>query len=314
MQTQFSLALRCHRRAGARLPRIMLDMSRTPPETIRTGEAVAVLNGEMTAPIFLEIAGGHAAILSSRGPHKESPNEDAAAVIPLGATSGILAVADGCGGHAAGEHAARLAIEILYRRLTHVEAPENGLREAILDAFEEASSAIGSLGLGAGTTLAVAEIQPGVVRTYHTGDTDILVIGQRGRTKLQTLAHTPTAYAREAGLLDESSAMHHEDRNLISNSVGSADMRVEVGSVTPLALRDTLLLASDGVADNLWSHEIIDLIRTGPLARSAERIARACRDRMQSQTPGQPSKPDDLTFILFRRFPAGRTERAQRDG
>lgn len=248
-----------------------------------------------------DVAGGRAAIFSVRSPVKEPPNEDAAAIIPLGDETAVLAVADGCGGHASGEQAARLAIEVLHRRLAASPSPETGLREAILDAFETANQEIDRLGIGAATTLAVAEIQGAVVRTYHTGDSDILVTGQRARIKLQTLAHAPTAYAVEAGMLDEADAMHHEDRSLISNIVGSHDMRVDLGSSMPLAARDTLMLTSDGVTDNLWTSEIVDLIRTGPLGAAGRRLATACWKRMTEPTPGQPSKPDDLTFILFRR-------------
>ena len=273
----------------------------TEMETIRADEAVAVFDGDMAAPMLIDIAGGQAGIFSSRSPGKETPNEDAAVVIPLGDRTAVLAVADGCGGHAAGEQAARLAIELLHQRVTAAADPESGLREAILDAFEQANKEIDKLGLGAATTLAVAEIRDGEVRAYHTGDSDILVTGQRGRVKLQTLAHAPTAYAVEAGLMNESDAMHHEDRSLISNIVGARDMRVDVGSSMTLARRDTLLLASDGVADNLWMREIVNLIRVGPVAEAAAQLAEASARRMTEPVPGEPSKPDDLTFILFRR-------------
>ncbi|MGI9590762.1 MAG: PP2C family protein-serine/threonine phosphatase, partial [Myxococcota bacterium] len=79
----------------------------------------------------------------------------------------------------------------------------------------------------------------------------ILLIGQRGRVKLQTVDHSPVGFAVEAGLLDADAALHHEDRHIISNFVGGADLRIEMGSGLHLAERDTLCLASDGLADNL---------------------------------------------------------------
>ncbi len=270
-------------------------------ESILSGEAVAVLDGDMSEALVTDVAGGRAAIYSSRSPAKDPPNEDAAAIIPIDAECAVLAVADGCGGHAAGEQAARLAIEVLHRRLTMIDDPSGGVRGAILDAFEIANREIDELGVGAATTLAVAEIRGDGVRTYHTGDTDILVTGQRGRVKLQTLAHAPTAYAVEAGVMNEQDAMHHDDRALISNILGSSDMRVDVGSAMALARRDTLLLASDGVTDNLWTREIVDAIRIGALPVAAQRLASAARQRMTSPSDGEPSKPDDTTFILFRR-------------
>jgi serine/threonine protein phosphatase PrpC len=96
----------------------------------------------------------------------------------------------------------------------------DSVRTAILDALDEANRAIISLGIGAGTTVAIAEIEEDRIRGYHVGDSAILAVGQRGRVKLRTLCHAPTAYAVESGLLDEAEALHHADRHLVSNVVG----------------------------------------------------------------------------------------------
>src|SRR6478672_9401899 len=53
----------------------------------------------------IDFLGGTAAVFSTRSPQKETPNEDVAAIWPMGLTSGVLAVADGLGGHAGGERA-----------------------------------------------------------------------------------------------------------------------------------------------------------------------------------------------------------------
>jgi PPM family protein phosphatase len=87
---------------------------------------------------------------------------------------------------------------------------------------------------------------------------------------------------------------------VISNVVGTADMRVEIH--TPIALnpRDTVVLATDGVLDNVDVRELADLVRKGPLDEAAARLASACRKRMLNPKEGEPSKPDDATFVLFR--------------
>jgi serine/threonine protein phosphatase PrpC len=146
----------------------------------------------------------------------------------------------------------------------------------------------------------VAEIAGNTLRPYHVGDSAMLVVGQRGKVKLQTVSHSPVGYALESGLLEEKEALHHDERHLISNMVGSADMRIEVGSPIRLALRDTVLLATDGLLDNLTLQEIADGIRTGPLAASAQNLARTCLRRMREPEADHPSKPDDVTFLLFR--------------
>ncbi|MHC4422347.1 MAG: PP2C family protein-serine/threonine phosphatase, partial [Planctomycetota bacterium] len=65
--------------------------------------------------------------------------------------------------------------------------------------------------------------------------------------------------------------------------------------------RDTLVLGSDGLFDNLHLEEITEYVRKGPLARAAESLAAACRRRMCEPRADHPSKPDDLTFLLYRR-------------
>jgi serine/threonine protein phosphatase PrpC len=148
--------------------------------------------------------------------------------------------------------------------------------------------------------VAVIEIDGPSVRPYHVGDSLILICGQRGKVKLQNIPHSPVGYAVESGLLDEDAAVHHAERNVVSNVVGDAEMRIEIGPVTRLAPRDTLLLASDGVSDNLYLEEIVNSIRTGPLARVAERLVDACLSRMQEPRADKPGHPDDLTFVAFR--------------
>jgi serine/threonine protein phosphatase PrpC len=162
------------------------------------------------------------------------------------------------------------------------------LRTAILNGIEQANRAVSELGVGAATTLAIVEISGGVARSYHVGDSMILAVGQRGRVKLQTVSHSPVGYAVEAGMLDEAEALHHEDRHLVSNFIGSAEMRIEIGPPLNLAERDTLLLASDGLFDNLYNDEIIERTRKGPLEQVVRSLAGECRQRMTEPRQGVP--------------------------
>ncbi len=156
------------------------------------------------------------------------------------------------------------------------------------------------LGLGAATTLTVVEIDGMRIRPYHVGDSPALVVGQRGQIKLQSISHSPVGYGLEGGFIDEKEARHHEERHLVSNVIGTEDMRIDVGPALKLAPRDTVLMASDGLVDNLQTQEIVDCVRKGPLENAANVLARQAGSRMRSRESGTPSKPDDLTFILFR--------------
>ena len=159
--------------------------------------------------------------------------------------------------------------------------------------------------MGAATTLSVVEIQGDSARSYHVGDSMVLVVGGQGRIKLQTISHSPVGFAIEAGVLDESEAMHHENRHLVSNVLGTPNMRIDVGSAFRLAPRDTVVLASDGLSDNLHSGEIIELARKGPIEKVAALLAEAAQRRMRHTTSSLPSKPDDLTVLAYRGKRAG---------
>lgn len=248
----------------------------------------------------LELAGGLVSVRSLRAPEKTGPNEDAAAVIPVGDRAIVLAVADGVGGSPAGCDASTTAVETLQRSLAK-ESDDAPLRGAILDAVEKANQTILNSGKRSATTLVVGEIAGNQVRCYHVGDSELIVVGQRGRIKQRIIPHSPTGFAVEAGLLDEQEAVQHEDRHIIFNVVGSPNMRVDFSTAVDLALRDTVLLTSDGVLDNLYVDEIVEIIRKGPLDRAADRLIDATRDRMVNGKGSKPSKPDDATIVLYRR-------------
>ncbi|MEZ6045981.1 MAG: hypothetical protein R3C11_10465 [Planctomycetaceae bacterium] len=69
-----------------------------------------------------------------------------------------------------------------------------------------------------------------------------------------------------------------------------------------MAPRDTLILSSDGLSDNLHEEEIIELIRKGPLRQKIQKLTEITRERMDHPQPGHPSKPDDTTILAFRRI------------
>ena len=255
---------------------------------------------ELLEGTFLEAAGGVLAVYSMRCPEKETPNEDAVAIIPTGAGSGVLAVADGLGGAPAGRQASLLAIQCLARAVEEVVREDVATRIGIINGFESANEEVLALALGAATTLTVVEFDGQLVRYFHVGDSLSLLTGQRGKIKMQSMPHSPVGYAVEAGLLDETDAMHHEQRHVISNVIGSVDMHIEMGSAVELSPRDTLLLASDGLTDNLHMPEIVECIRKGSLESITEDLARRARERMEGVQDGEPSKPDDLTFVIFR--------------
>lgn len=257
------------------------------------------LGADLEGPQAWPLAGGTACVFTRRRPGREGPNEDAAALIPGADNNGVLAVADGLGGLPAGALASALALQRLDE---HVAGqPADVQREAVLTGLEAANSAVLAGGQGSATTIAVAAIEGEKVRIYHAGDSMVVICGQRGKLKYQTVPHSPVGYAEASGMLDEDDAMFHDERHLVSNMVGTPEMRVEISPLLPLARRDTLVIASDGLYDNLYVGEIIDLVRAGPLAAAGSRLLAACEERMSQKVADHPHKPDDLAFILYRR-------------
>ncbi len=268
---------------------------------------------EMDRPELVPFLDGTAAVFTAPAPGKTTPNEDASALISRDADSGIIVVADGAGGTRGGADASRIAVETLAR--TVMNGPSDGLslRASILNGIEEANHAIAGLGTGAATTVVIAQIKKGELRPYHAGDSMILLVGGRGKIKHQNVAHGPVGYAVEAGLLDQKEAMVHEERHLVSNFVGREDMMIEVGPRFRRKVLDTLLVASDGLSDNLYLEEIIARMRRGPLNESMSKLVSICRHRMSTAETNQPSKPDDLTIALFRQNRARRVPKARPD-
>ena len=243
--------------------------------------------------------GGTAIGFSQRSPDKQTDNEDAAGLFVVSPECIVLAVADGMGGTNCGDRASQAVITTIGEKILSVEQPEN-VRGAILDAIESSNEQILAWGIGAGSTLAVAVFAAGTIRAFHVGDAAVLLCSNRGTIKYSTVAHGPVAMAVEIGVMDESEAMHHVDRNLISNCIGSREMRIEIGPSLVMSKNDTLMVGSDGLFDNLMMQEIVELIRGRDLPKRAKQLLQAAQHRMQAIDSSYPTKPDDLTVLMFR--------------
>lgn len=256
---------------------------------------------DMTAPEIFDMVSGQVLVFTHRSPIKDTVNEDCAALIPYDDANGVLVIADGLGGLPGGSTASNIAVRRLKMSIAKAAQEQTPLREAILDGIERANQDILAQASGAATTIAIVEIQHDRMRPYHVGDSMIMLCGQRGKKKLVSVAHSPVGYAVESGMLDVDEAVHHEERHLVSNVVGAPDMRIEIGAAMRIAKRDTLILASDGLFDNLYLDEIVDVIRKGDLQSTALQLLELTRQRMNQAQTELPSHPDDLTFILYRR-------------
>ncbi|MDH5541763.1 MAG: protein phosphatase 2C domain-containing protein [Nitrospinota bacterium] len=244
-----------------------------------------------------EFCSGRLSAFSERAPGYSNPNEDSIAMLCLGDGTGVLVVADGMGGRPSGEKAARIIAETFNEILAGHKGEED-LRGAILEAIEKSNERIKELQVGAGSTVVAVEIQGQQIRPYHVGDSSVIIVGQRGKLKYQSIAHSPVGYALESGIIAGSELENHDEKHIVSNIVGSDDMRIEIGSFITLDARDTVLLTTDGVTDNLTLERIIEIIRKGDLESVRENLSEQAKMNMENSDEG--FHPDDISFILFR--------------
>ena len=261
-------------------------------------KAPVILCGEnLDAPQPIEIVSGQAVVFNRPFGGLEGTNEDGLGVFESGEDKVCLALADGVGGMSKGRDAAALVIEKV-RKWT-----ESKGSVTLEECLKKCNQALLADLPRSGTTASVVLIDGASALTCHAGDSQILVVGQRGRIKLKVDAHSPVGVSETLGLIDEEEALHHPKRHFLNNMLGDPALWLENHELM-LAARDTILIASDGLWDNLYLSEVIELIRSGDLLESAQTMTQLAVSRMDEPASGSPSKPDDLSFILYRPDPS----------
>ncbi len=257
-----------------------------------------ILDGQMTDVEEYRVAGGRACVMVRRRPGRTSENEDSALVAPLDEKRAVLVVADGAGGLPDACEASQRAIDSMASALADEDTGD--VRARIEQGFRAAHAEILALGSGAATTVSLVFIDGSQVWSYHIGDSMTLILGAGGERSFQTIPHSPVGYAVRDGLLSEEQAIHHEELHLVSNLLGIGKAEVELKGPVTLAPGSTLILGSDGLFDNLLIKEIGRRMGKRDLKVVAKELSDEVLRRMTRPAPEDPSKPDDLSFILFR--------------
>ena len=163
----------------------------------------------------------------------------------------LIAVADGMGGHTAGEVASRIAIEEATETTGNPERRVKTANEAILDAVLEKPS-LASMG----TTLTLAQLDPiGRGTIGHVGDSRAYLL-RNGKLTQLTIDHSFVQEEIDAGRMTPEAARNHPNRGLITRVLGLArDVEVDIKRLRLLA-DDRLLLCSDGLTGMIEHDEI----------------------------------------------------------
>jgi len=230
---------------------------------------------DLGEPITFSILGGEVALFTHASPTPSHDNEDAVGVFDWEGETRVLVVADGLGGLPRGGDASQQMVE----SLSNTKFLESA--DPVVACLDSVNESLVSGHSGSGTTVSVVTIECQGIRSYHVGDSATMVIGRRGRIKFQTTPHSPVGIAEVNQELDEKSAMIHPNRHVINNIIGMPDMWIDIGRPIQLADLDTVILASDGLWDNLYRDEVVGLVGSRSLMTAANGIFRMATDKMK---------------------------------
>ncbi|MCX7895072.1 MAG: Stp1/IreP family PP2C-type Ser/Thr phosphatase [Thermoanaerobaculum sp.] len=248
--------------------------------------------------------------ISDRG-RRRAQNEDAFLIRD---DLGLFVVADGMGGHAAGEVAAGIAVHeieaVVEATREHGEKtwPEhwqvqlslnaNRLVQAILGAHRRVMRAVEAAnelkGMGATVVAALLDQEAGRVTVAHVGDSRAYLL-RAGELQLLTSDHSWVHEQVVAGLLSEEAARNHPLKNVVTRALGGMQEPSVDFSELGVQEGDTLLLCSDGLNTMLSDHEIRGIVASSvSLGQAANRLVAEANER---------GGLDNITVVLVRLSP-----------
>jgi protein phosphatase len=222
---------------------------------------------------------------------KRSHNEDS---YLLDDEHQLYIVADGMGGHQAGEVASSLAVQTIYEQLTS-KKDELPPEELLPRAVKQASATIYHAAQespdlqGMGTTVTSLTFEEHLAHLAHVGDSRAYLI--RGdRIEQLSNDHTWVAEQVRMGLITEEQAARSPFRHIVARSVGfEEDCEVDSRPV-PVDEGDIIILCSDGLSNLISPQEIRDIVRDGFLREAPQRLVRLANDR---------GGDDNITVLLL---------------
>jgi serine/threonine protein phosphatase PrpC len=224
---------------------------------------------------------------------KRGHNEDSLGVFD---GLGLYVVADGMGGHAAGEVASKMAVDILKGVIAKPSGPAAELLPAGIKLANEeiARHAARRLELrGMGTTIVAALVDGDKLHLAHVGDSRAYVYTRENRLVRLTTDHSLVFEMVLAGQLTEGQARTHPMRNIITRALGSKpEVQVDI-SRRSLAPGEIYLLCSDGLTGMLTDDDIAYII-----LQNRENLPGLVRELIHRAN--EAGGDDNITAVVFR--------------
>ena len=203
-----------------------------------------------------------------------SMNEDVvfASDIPVGNLPNLFVVADGMGGHKAGDFASKFALEVLLenirgnREFNPVKIIRNAIEDANSRILKEAADHECMSKMG--TTIVLATIVGHYAYVANVGDSRLYLIHNQDITQI-TKDHSLVEEMVRIGEISRDDARNHPDKNIITRALGAVkDVEVDFFDIR-LVPGDILLLCSDGLTNMVSDDKIRDAILTGETLEDA---------------------------------------------
>ena len=220
----------------------------------------------------------------------------------------LLIVADGMGGHQAGEVASKMAADIIsreYFKQSGNNSIEKNLAKVFAFAnktiFEKASSQKTYNGMG--TTCTALVVIDQTVYFAHVGDSRAYV--QKGNSIMQiTEDHTYVQELVNSGDITVEEAAVHPKRNILTNAMGTKpDLRIDTGKCSfNFENNDRLLICSDGLYDYLNDKELQEILQNNLLKNAAEYMVQEAKAR---------GGHDNITVVIAERTEASKEQPAK---
>lgn len=189
----------------------------------------------------------------------------------------LFVVADGLGGHEAGEVASSIAVETLRDhapRRADASALARAVRAANREVIRAAKEGVGRSGMG--TTLTAAIVEGGTIAIAHVGDSRAYLL-HAGSLRRLSDDHSMVADMIRRGQLTEADARVHPNRSVITRALGTDSNMVADTYEIDASTGDRLLLCSDGLTGMLEDSRIAELLGgySDPGIAASELIAAA---------------------------------------